>query len=123
MLVKSIAGLPTELSKEEQEKIIAKIAQGDGVQPIPQLGITLNRLNIREIKPKGELTQAAERFVKEQQDIKGVTYVLGQADEIMKKVGCSYTQAVELLQTERGKVAKKIQEIKGSVSDALLSLV
>lgn len=123
MLIREIVGLPSHLSKGEHDELIQKIRAGNGIQPIPQMGITLNRLNITEIKPRGELAQAAERFVKEQQDMKGVTYVLGQADEIMKKVGCSYTQAIELLQTERGKVAKKIQEIKGSVSDDIMKAV
>lgn len=120
MLIREIAGWQN-LSKKEQEEIIRKIRLGDGVQPIPQLGITLNRLNIGEIRPKGELARAAELMVKEQREREGekveLSHALERVKEIMEKLGCSYTQAIELFQTERGKVAKKINEIKGSVSD------
>jgi len=121
MLMKEIAGLPSDLSKEKQKEIIMKIRTGDGVQPIPQLGITLNRLNIGEIKPEGELARVAELMVKEQKEREGekveISHAMDRIQEIMDKLGCSYTQAIELFQTERGKVSKKITEIKGSVSD------
>lgn len=127
ILVKTIAGLPTELSKEEQEKIIARIAQGDGVQPIPQLGIILNRLNIKEIKPKGELIRAAELLVKEKMERVGerieMQHAMDRVQEVKKVLGCSTAQAIELFQTERGKVVKKINEIKGSVSDETRKMV
>jgi len=121
MLIREIAGLPSDLSKEKEREIIKKIRIGDGVQPIPQLGITLNRLNIGEIKPKGELARAAELMVKEQKEREGekveISHAMDRIQGIMDKLGCSYTQAIELFQTERGKVSKKITEIKGSVSD------
>ncbi|TAL22366.1 MAG: hypothetical protein EPN94_11250, partial [Nitrospirae bacterium] len=50
MLIREIAGLSTHLSKEEHDEIIQKIRVGNGVQPIQQMGITLNRLNITEVK-------------------------------------------------------------------------
>lgn len=120
-LIRDIAGLPPQLSKEEEKEIIRKIRLGDGVQPVPQLGITLNRLNIGEIKPKGELARAAELLVKEEREREGekieLYHAMERVKEIMERLGCSYTQAIELFQTERGKVSKKITEIKGSVSD------
>lgn len=121
MLIRDIAGVLPRLSKEEEKEIIRKIRLGDGVQPIPQLGITLNRLNIGEIKPKGELARAAELLVKEEKEREGekieLYHAMDRVKEIMESLGCSYTQAIELFQTERGKVSKKITEIKGSVSD------
>lgn len=119
-LIDDIVGLPAHPAGVEHDRAIQRIKTGNGVQSIPQLGITLNRLNITEIRPIGELARTAERLVKEQQEIKGVNYVAEQVQEIMSKVGCTYTQAIELLQTERGKVSKKIQEIKGSVSDDVI---
>jgi len=121
VLIRDIAGLPVELSKEEEKEIIRKIRMGDGVQPISQLGITLNRLNIGEIKPRGELARAAELVVKEKKEREGekveLYHAMERIKEIMEALGCSYTQAIELFQTERGKVSKKITEIKGNVSD------
>lgn len=116
MLIREIAGLSANSTQDAHDKIIQRIRVGNGVAPIEQLGITLNRLNITEIKPLGKLALAAERLVIEQQDMKGIHYVYDQIPEIMKKVGCSEAEAREILQTERGKVAKKIQEIKGGVS-------
>src|SRR5664280_477054 len=123
MLIKEIAGLSVNLTQDAHDKIIQRIRVGNGVQPIEQMGITLNRLNITEIKPLGELALAAERLVKEKQDIKGVHYVVDQIDQISKKVGCTQAQALEILQTERNKVTKKIQEIKGGVSDDTVKAV
>jgi hypothetical protein len=121
VLIRDIAGLPPRLFKGEEKEIIRKIRLGDGVQPIHQLGITLNRLNIGEIKPKGELARAAELMVKEQKEREGekveLHHAMDRVQEIMNRLSCSYTQAIELFQTERGKVSKKITEIKGSVSD------
>ena len=121
VLIRDIAGLPVDLSKEEEKEIIRKIRMGDGVQPISQLGITLNRLNIGEIKPRGELARAAELVVKEKKEREGekveLYHAMERIKEIMEALGCSYTQAIELFQTERGKVSKKITEIKGNVSD------
>lgn len=121
MLIKAIAGFsPTLFSNIEQEQIIRKVAQGNGVQPIPQLGITLNRLNVKEIKPRGELARAAELLVKEQRERVGekleIQHVQNMILELKNILGITNEQALEIIQTERGKVTKKIQEIKGTVS-------
>lgn len=53
---------------------IKLIRQGNGLQSIPSLGIVLNRLNVGQIKPMGELAKAAESKVKEEQERRGETY-------------------------------------------------
>lgn len=120
MLVKTVAGLPMSTTKEAQEEMIKKVEQGNGVQPIPQLGITLNRLNIGEIKPRGELVRAAELLVKEQREREGekfeISHVLDLIQQLKQTLDISTEQALEIAQTERGKVIKKVQEIKGSLS-------
>jgi hypothetical protein len=127
MIIRDVAGLSSYLSKEQQETMIRRLRFGDGVQPIPQIGITLNRLNIGEIKPKGELAHAAERMVTKLEQIKGVKveldYVVKTANEITKVLGCSAQEAIELLQIERGKVPKRINEMRLSVSDEMVKMV
>lgn len=127
MLIRDIAGLPSGFSDEEKREAIRKIKLGDGVQPIPQLGITLNRLNIGEIKPKGELARAAELMVKEQKEREGekmeFAHVMDRVQEIVEKLGCTPKQAIEIVQTERGKVEKKIKEIRGDFSDETIEMV
>jgi len=120
LLVRTIAGLPPLLSKEEETEIIRKVGQGNGLQPIPQLGITLNRLNIGKIKPKGKLAEAAERWVVEGAESKGekleITHVLDLILQLKQVLDIPTEQAIEIVQTERGKVSKKIREIKGNIS-------
>lgn len=59
---------------EERRTAIAQARQGNSFFPLPQLGIILNRLNIGEITPKGELSRAAELEAKEEQERKGEVF-------------------------------------------------
>jgi len=126
ILIQDVAGLQP-YPKEQQVEIIRKIRQGDGVQSIPQLGITLNRLNIGEIRPKGELVCAAEVLVKEERERKGekieIAHVLEQVQKIKQLLNVTNEQAIELAQTERGKVSKKINEMKVSVSGETVEMI
>jgi regulator of protease activity HflC (stomatin/prohibitin superfamily) len=127
MLIREISGLNPNLTPKELEKAVRVIRLGNGAQVVSSLGITLNRLNISDIKLKGELARAAELLVKEHQEREGekveLEHVLDRVTEIVKRLNCSYTQAIELLQAERGKVAKMIHEIKGSVSDDVIRTI
>ncbi len=49
----------------DREEQIDRISRANGVQPIPSLGITLNRLNVGEITPKGEVAKVAEQKARE----------------------------------------------------------
>lgn len=67
--------LVTEITGEDPPKDIIKlIRRGNGILKIPQLGIVLNRLNVGEIKPKGQLAEVAESEVKEAQERRGEVF-------------------------------------------------
>lgn len=78
---------------ENRHSDIIKARQGDGHFKIPQLGIELNRLNIGEIKQKGQLAQAAEMRAKEEQERSGEIYEtetdLIKAEQLVKAVAKS----------------------------------
>lgn len=127
MLIRKAAGLPPELPPSEREEFLTKMRSGSGLQAIPQLGIILNRLNIENLEFKGELARVANLEVMEQRERAGEriqnAHAIEQVQLIMEKLGCSNEQAIELFQTERGKVLKKILEIKPNVSDGTRKLI
>ncbi|MBU2036599.1 SPFH domain-containing protein [Patescibacteria group bacterium] len=104
---------------EERKGAIAKMRQGNGEKVLSQLGIRLDRLNIDEIKPKGKLAESAEKMVMEQRETEGdkirIQNVLERIKKL-KKLGFSSEQALEIVQTERGKVTKNISETKLNLS-------
>lgn len=64
----------TRKAVEERRTAIRRARQGNGHFACPQLGILINRLNVGEIKPLGELAKAAETEAKEQQERKGEVF-------------------------------------------------
>ena len=86
----------------------------------PDLGIAIWRINVGEILLSPELAQAAERKAieereKEAEQIEREHY----ADMIInlrERLGITTEQAIELIQTERGKVTKALSESKWSIS-------
>ncbi|OGZ02894.1 MAG: hypothetical protein A2430_02325 [Candidatus Liptonbacteria bacterium RIFOXYC1_FULL_36_8] len=105
---------------KEREKAINSIRTGNGSRPIISLGITINRLNIGEIKILGKLAEAAEKEVVEKRERDAETvefeHVRNRAKEIMDSLVCTHGEALELIQTERGKVKKEIKENKFTLS-------
>ena len=103
---------------------LAKARQGNSHFSIPKLGIVLNRLNIGEITPSGAVKTMADQEAKEEQErlaeIKELNHLRKRLEELMKPPpdgpGMTQEQALEVLQTERGKVTKTITESKGSIS-------
>src|SRR3989344_1697535 len=114
------------LPEGEQKRVIESLRQGNGSVMVGSLGIILNRLNITEIKPKGELAKAAELEAKERQERRGELFEMGHIQDLLerlKRVGFSNEQAMEVIQTERGKVRKDIKEIKISVSQETRTMI
>jgi len=111
-LVKKLTGISDEELKEKVEEV----RRGNGVEKIPYLGIVLNRLNIGMRRIKGKLGEEAERVAveKRQRDAEKVElkHVQVRTKEF-QKVGLTPKDALEAVQTERGKVEKKIIEYKG----------
>ncbi|OGZ33956.1 MAG: hypothetical protein A2Y98_00580 [Candidatus Portnoybacteria bacterium RBG_19FT_COMBO_36_7] len=112
------AGLKEKI--EERRKIINNIRQGKGEQEMPQLGIILNRLNIGEMAVTGEVAKAAEFRAKEEKEREGeileLEHIAKRVNKL-KKTGFSGEQSIEILQTERGKVKKQINENKLNISE------
>lgn len=116
---------------EERLKQIARARQGNGDFKLPQLGIVINRLNIGEIKPVGELAKAAELEVKEacerEAETTELNHVRQRLIELMAQPpngpGFKAEQALEVIQTERGKVAKTVAETKLNVSAETMAAI
>ncbi len=114
---------------KERMRIIGDIKRGNGVQPISQLGIILNRFNIGEIiiKPGTALETAAEAKVKEAKEREAemleLTHVKNRILELKEELKINNEQALEILQTERGKVKKEIKEVKANISAETRGLV
>ena len=109
VLIKEITGI-------EEDIQITQIRRGNGLAKIPSLGIVLNRLNIGTMKPKGKLAEESERIALEQREMEAEAIELKHVKERTKElqeVGLSAKDAVEIVQTERGKVKKEIKEYKG----------
>ena len=104
---------------EERREEIRNARRGNGKYQKPQLGIVLNRLNLGEIKPIGKLAEAMELKVKEERERQAEIVELNHVAErieALKKLGFLNEQALEIIQTERGKVTKNISESKWNVS-------
>lgn len=106
---------------EKRKKEIEAIRAGDGKVIIKNLGIVLELLNVGEINVLGTVAEEAENEAKEEQQRKGealeIKYVLQRIKQFMKPpFNYSPEQALEIVQTERGKVVKNIQENKFNIS-------
>lgn len=119
-IVISILGKdPGQTPQTEIDEIVKELRRGNGTMEMETLGIILNRVNVTEIKPLGELAKAAEMMAKEERDRKGEIVELNHVAErieAFKKLGFLNEQALEIIQTERGKVSKSITESKWNVS-------
>ena len=105
---------------KERLKTVRKMKAGNGTQPIKALGITLNRLNIGDIriKPGTDLARAAEQRVKEDRERLAeqleLKYVRKRIKELMEPpFNFSNVKALEIVQVEKKKVKKEIKEIQG----------
>lgn len=104
---------------EKRRKDMKKVSQGNGTMDCPALGCILNRLNVGKIEPTEVQAKAMELLVKEERERAAETIELDHIEERIKKLvnmGFSLGEARETVQTERGKVEKKIQENKHSIS-------
>jgi hypothetical protein len=100
---------------------IDNVRRGNGVKHIKHLGIILNRLNLGEFKVKGDLAKAAELRAKEKREMVAEKFELQHISNRIKELisppfNYSPEQALEIVQTERGKVPKTISESKWNVS-------
>lgn len=106
-----------ELTGQEEEETIKLLRRGNGIAKIPSLGIVLKRFNVGRVKPLGKLAEAAEKVAVEERERDSekveLQHVKERAKEIRDELGISGKDAIEIVQTERGKVNKEIREYKG----------
>jgi len=112
--------ITVEMAIEERKKIIQKIKVGNGTQPVEQLGITFNRLNIKDIiiKPGSQLEIAAEKKVTEEREKDAekteLDHVRERIEELMgEPYKFSPQEARDIVQVERGKATKEIKDFQG----------
>lgn len=139
-IVASILGIdaknPDPENQEEVRRISTELKQGNGKMKIPTLGIILHRVNVVSIQPKGEvLSGAAEKVAKERKERDAeqieLQHIREQVALMVKDLKITPKEAIELIQTERKKVTKNIEErnysglgnsgIIGAVADKFLN--
>lgn len=113
-----------ELKKavEERRKAISAIRAGTGNIQVLSLGVIVNRMSIGEIEVLGETAIAAQLQSKEKQEKDAEVRELKHVADLFKKyTGPEYNmtpdKAWEMIQLERGKTSKVIQEHKITFSD------
>lgn len=105
---------------EERQDIITKARQGNGAFVKKSLGITINRFTIPSIILKGEVAKAADLQAKEVLERAAerteLSHVRARTKELKKALDIKSEPALEVVQTERGKVKKDVHESKISIS-------
>lgn len=114
-----IKNLEESVAKRRDQ--INAIRNGTGTIILLDLGIMLKRLNIGDIDVLGKVAELAEKKATEEQERLGealeIKYVLERIGDFMKNpYNYSAEQALEAVQTERGKVVKNISESKFTIS-------
>jgi hypothetical protein len=106
--------------KENNKELLKNLRVGNGTLAVESLGMIINRLNIKNVQPKGKLVEAAEKLAIERRErdaeIVELEHVRARVKELEKDINLSPEQSIELIQTERGKVIKTVEEKKLSVS-------
>lgn len=111
---------------EERRNLIKMARQGNGFFYKKPLGITINRFTIDNAAPLGKTAEAAELKAKEQHERAAEkTEIEGIMDRIrdLKDLGFSLEQALEIVQSERGKITKSVSESKLNISSETRAMI
>lgn len=112
---------------EERRDVIQRLRHGNGAFYKKSLGITLNRFTINEVKPHGETAKAIDSISKEtyQRSAEEIEIgnVLDRVKELIDGLHISPEQALEVVQTEREKITKTIQEKKLNISPETRTMI
>jgi hypothetical protein len=108
-----------EATKERRKQLIELESGSANILDL-SLGIRIIRLNVTEPEVLGEVAKAAEREAKESQEKRAETlelrHLAARVKELVGRFNLSPEQALEVVQTERGKVKKDIAETKLNIS-------
>jgi len=113
---------------EKRREQIESLRTGAGSIVVEDLGVTIERLNIGDINVLGGVGEQAEKQARELEEREGevleLKHVQSRVEELMKlPFKYSPEQALEIVQTERGKVVKTIDEKKISIAPETRGLV
>jgi len=113
------------LGEDAPDDIINQLRRGNGKLKVKSLGVSISRLNITDVEPEGKVAVAAEEKAKEDQEARGEEKEIDTVNKLAKKLidtlGISPELALEIVQTERGKVKKDISEKKINVPPEILA--
>ncbi len=126
--------LPPEVTKDnvieqakKRKEQVQKIRSGEGKTDIIDLGMRLERLNISNVKVIGEAGKTADQEAKEQEELQAealeIGHILTQLERLRDEGKYTPEQALEILQTERGKVTKAVDEKKLNISSETRELI
>lgn len=110
--------LETILAKDVSTEELKESRRGNGNFKLPSLGIIIIRLNVEQIEVMGKVAEAAELKAKEEQEREAEIVELEHVQKrtkILTDMGFSKEKALEIVQTERGKVTKTISENQISI--------
>jgi len=112
---------------EHRRDIIIKARQGNGAFVKKSLGITINRFTIPSVVLRGEVAKAAELKAKERLEREAekveLSHVRDRAKMLKKTLEIKSEPALEVVQTERGKVKKEIRKSEFSISSETQGMV
>ena len=126
--VREVISPLNEVEKKEVKEAVGKrrsvinnLRSGDTKIELDDLGVILERLNVSNIEVLGKTAEAADQEAKEKEEraaeAEEISHIRKQI-EILSGAPLNYSpeQALEILQTERGKVNKSIDEKKLNIS-------
>lgn len=108
-----------KIALDKRRDNVHDLRAGSGKVELNDLGIILQRLNIGDIDVLGKVADRAENEAMEEQERQAETKEVGHILEkvkMYKETGYSLEQALEAVQTERGKISKSVQENKLNIS-------
>jgi len=127
--LKEIEGGELEVLKKaikERQNIIRTLREGNGSLVHKKLGIIIHLITINNVALVGPVAEAVQKRVKEKEEkeaeITELDHVLERVKKLSKDGKLPKELAVEMTQTERGKITKAVNETKISFSPELITL-
>ena len=112
---------------EVSQTSISQLQSGSASVEVPAHGIVLHRVNVTSISLSDKHADAAENLVrtegKVKADIYEMTAMATAIAKMMNEMGCTFQEATEFVQIERGKISKEIRQSNLNVSGDDLELL
>jgi len=105
---------------KERQNIIRTLREGNGSLVHEKLGITIHLLTINNVALVGPVAEAVQKRAKEKEEAIAekteIDHLLNMIKKLSKECKIPKELAAELVQTERGKITKHVEEKKMSAS-------